>query len=147
MKIYAHRGNIFGPNPSKENSPEYIEECMREDFLVEVDIWRIGNNWYLGHDEPTYLLYDDWVLENKDFILYHAKNQAALFSLSQIEGAHYFWHDKDDYALTNQGFILGNHGMSTCEKSIVHTNNDPPKICAAILTDYAQKMRDKTCIF
>ena len=39
MKLIAHRGNIDGPNPERENSPEYIEEALKAGYDVEVDVW------------------------------------------------------------------------------------------------------------
>ena len=38
MKLIAHRGNIDGPNPSKENHPEYIESAIVDGYDVEIDL-------------------------------------------------------------------------------------------------------------
>ena len=38
MKLIAHRGNIFGSDTSKENSPDYIDEALSKEFDVEIDI-------------------------------------------------------------------------------------------------------------
>ena len=35
----AHRGNTRGPNPEKENQPEYILQAINEGFDVEIDVW------------------------------------------------------------------------------------------------------------
>ena len=34
MHLIAHRGNISGPNPKRENTPEYIEEAIEKGFDV-----------------------------------------------------------------------------------------------------------------
>ena len=54
MKIIAHRGNVLGPNLKEENSEEYLLKAISAGLDVEVDVWKIQDNLYLGHDEPTY---------------------------------------------------------------------------------------------
>ncbi len=56
MKLIAHRGNTQGPNPERENSPEYIEEALNAGYDVEVDVWYdcATEKFWLGHDEPQY---------------------------------------------------------------------------------------------
>ena len=38
MIYIAHRGNIRGPNPERENSPDYIDEAIQSGYYVEVDV-------------------------------------------------------------------------------------------------------------
>ena len=52
--LISHRGNLNGPQPNKENSPDYINEAIESGYNVEIDIWFIHNKWYLGHNNPTY---------------------------------------------------------------------------------------------
>ena len=54
MKLIAHRGNINGPNPERENSPDYIKEALDKGFDVEIDVWKINGSYFLGHDAPEY---------------------------------------------------------------------------------------------
>ena len=54
MKLIAHRGNLHGPNPDKENSTDYINEAIESGYNVEIDVWFINNKWYLGHDNHIY---------------------------------------------------------------------------------------------
>jgi glycerophosphoryl diester phosphodiesterase len=56
MKLIAHRGNINGPNPLRENSIDYIEEAISEGFDVEIDLRVEDNQCYLGHDDPQYFV-------------------------------------------------------------------------------------------
>ena len=66
MKIISHRGNLNGPDPQKENSPEYLAKALEKGFDVEIDIWlKEKEDIYLGHDEPTYLIDLKFILKHK----------------------------------------------------------------------------------
>ena len=54
MILISHRGNIDGKNLEQENSPKYIDNAISLGYDVEVDIWLIGRELYLGHDNPDY---------------------------------------------------------------------------------------------
>ena len=56
MILISHRGNVDGPNPEKENHPSYIDMTIKAGYNVEIDVWYIDNNWYLGHDAPQYII-------------------------------------------------------------------------------------------
>jgi hypothetical protein len=47
MLFISHRGNINGADPTKENSPQYIEEALQKNFEVEVDVRFLNNSFYL----------------------------------------------------------------------------------------------------
>ena len=106
MILIAHRGNTNGPNPSKENHPDYITEAISKGYSVEVDLWCIENTWVLGHDMPEYEIKLDF-LDNFSMLTYcwyHTKNLEALQVLSsgqKYSDWKYFWHDQDDYTLTS----------------------------------------------
>ena len=53
MKIIAHRGNLSGPDPLRENSPEYIEEALK----------------IIGSYSTVFVFSDDhqWVKDNLNF--------------------------------------------------------------------------------
>ncbi len=36
--IISHRGNLDGPIPERENSPDYIDQAIKWGFVVEIDI-------------------------------------------------------------------------------------------------------------
>lgn len=103
MIYIAHRGNLAGPNPEKENHPEYIDKAVQQGFYVEVDVRLVDDKIMLGHDEPQYEV--DYSFLNRHKIWCHAKNPEALQLLRQKNLAHYFWHDKDDYTITSRGYI------------------------------------------
>ena len=54
MLLIAHRGNTFGPNPEKENSPDYIMDAIDRGYDVEIDVWVREDRFLLGHDEGLY---------------------------------------------------------------------------------------------
>lgn len=103
MKLISHRGNINGPKPDMENNPDYIGRTLSLGFDVEVDVWYINNDYYLGHDYPIYKIKESF-LEN-DKIWSHAKNIYSLFNMNKNEKINCFWHQNDDFTLTSKGFI------------------------------------------
>jgi hypothetical protein len=54
MILISHRGNLNGPNPERENHPDYIWEALRAGYEVEIDVWWVEGKFKLGHDEPQY---------------------------------------------------------------------------------------------
>ena len=42
MKLIAHRGNVNGPNPDKENHTDYINEAIILGYDVEIDVWFVN---------------------------------------------------------------------------------------------------------
>lgn len=102
MKFISHRGNINKIVKSEENRPDKILYCISIGYDVEIDVWNIDGNYYLGHDEPQYKVDSSFFL-NKN-LWCHAKNKEALLDLS-IKKINCFWHQNDDYTLTYNGFI------------------------------------------
>ena len=138
MILISHRGNVFGANPERENSPEYVKEALSIGYSVEVDVWCINNHLFLGHDFPKHEIGEQF-LENKS-ILCHAKNVGALMRMAESGAMHYFWHEKDKYTITSKGYVLSYPGL-VCNpsKSIImgpeHYCNDI-KNAYAICSDY-----------
>ena len=62
MRLISHRGNLNGPNPERENHPDYIQDALWQRYDVEVDVWGIEGEYqmelWLGHDEPLYRVRD-----------------------------------------------------------------------------------------
>jgi hypothetical protein len=114
MIYIAHRGNIHGPNPQKENHPDYISSALEKGFSAEIDVWVINHEIYLGHDSPTYNatqyfinfgpwhIYNHKRLDDSPGLWIHCKNFNAL---KYNFNGHYFAHDQDDYTLTSSGYI------------------------------------------
>lgn len=103
----AHRGNINGPNPSKENHPDYLQAALDLGYDAEVDVWLIDNKFILGHDGPQYEVSDSFLL-NKNFWL-HAKNIPAISELNEraifSKFINCFFHNVDDCVLTSGRWI------------------------------------------
>lgn len=102
MILIAHRGNVNGKIALLENSPSYVHNALDIGLHVEVDVWKMKDSYYLGHDEPCYPV--DKSLLLIDEVWCHAKNFQALLGLKSI-GAHCFWLEEDRFTLTSQGFI------------------------------------------
>lgn len=141
MLIISHRGNLTGPEPEKENSPEFIEAAIDNGYHCEIDVWLINDKLLLGHDYPKYEVNEKFLF--KEELWCHAKNLDALhFMLSnQI---HCFWHEDDTQTITSKGYIW------THEKSKIYTpksvacwiNADKPMPVGAygICTDFVNKV-------
>jgi len=101
MRLISHRGNTSGPNPSRENHPDYLSEATNRGFEVEVDVWNIDKKWYLGHDNPAYEVDESFF---SDDMYLHCKNISAVERLS-ITKLNWFWHESDKVALTSHGVL------------------------------------------
>ena len=49
-----------------ENHPEYIQETLAQNFDVEIDVWWVDEEFWLGHDNPQYPVEENY-LENPKF--------------------------------------------------------------------------------
>lgn len=105
MKIIAHRGNLNGPDPSNENSPDVIQYCVSRGFDVEIDLWCHRNIAYLGHDEPTYPISLDFLIKNRDNLWVHCKNLCASSMVFELGDFNYFYHENDPMVITSKGYI------------------------------------------
>jgi hypothetical protein len=102
MKIISHRGNLNGRLPDRENHPSYIQAAIDAGYDVEVDVWYVDGEFYLGHDEPQYKVLSSWLKELNRFLWCHAKNGSALDKMLEL-GLHCFWHEQDCFTLTSMG--------------------------------------------
>ena len=117
MRLIAHRGLTRGPNKNIENNPKTIWDAWTAGFDCEIDLWRIEDRWYLGHDDPKYLVDDSFLYSGKSW--FHCKNREALrYLASSTNGINYFWHDKDDYTLTSRGYIWAYPGQPGGDSTI-----------------------------
>lgn len=120
MIIISHRGNLQGINPSRENSPDYIDEAIAAGFDVEVDVRFEKNTFYLGHDKPQYQVSMLWLVQRKEKLWIHCKDLKSLDTLSSSPvDFHYFWHDIDRYTLTSKGIGWVLVGQFPFKKSII----------------------------
>ena len=140
MIFISHRGNLFGPS-AEEN--DIVQLDLVSKFMpVEVDVWSIGRDWFLGHDGPETPVPESF-LGNRNFIL-HAKNLEALNRLVDTD-LHYFWHQEDDYTLTSKNFIwtyprkdVASNCIIVCQ-SLEETRQYADSMAWGICTDYVEE--------
>lgn len=146
MILISHRGNLNGPEPSKENKPSFVTNAIRTGFQVEVDFWFVNNKFYLGHDEPQYDVPFEWFQNIHNKLWIHCKNLDAINKLVEIDRGgvylNYFWHEDDKVTLTSKGYIWAYPGVE-CENAITVMPELPKEkltnykgICSDHIMDY-----------
>ena len=143
MILISHRGNIGGRIESYENEPNYIDLAISKGFDVEVDIWDIDGNLYLGHDKPTYNVEFGWFIDRINKIWVHCKNLESINTFNKNEYQfNYFWHETDTVTLTSRGYIWAYPGKQPIKNSIAvlpEINNDNTSECVGICSDFIMK--------
>jgi hypothetical protein len=148
MLVIAHRGNLNGPNPRLENKPSYIQKAINKGFQVEIDVWCMGNKWYLGHDKPQYLIDFTWLDKRYNDLWIHCKNIKAMHELLKHGGIFYFFkfffHQNDDFTLTSNGklWINVNYNGKLTKDCIVCDFNNSRKVdnIYGVCTDFPSKI-------
>lgn len=146
MIYISHRGNLKGRNVERENQPEYIDEAINAGFDVEIDVWMIDNEFYLGHDEPQYKVIYNWLSTRYEKLWIHCKNVEAVEWFNQ-NGFNYFWHENDTLTLTSKQYMWAYPGKQPIIGSIAvmpEIYNDKIKKCVGICSDYVKDYKDKT---
>ena len=136
MILISHRGNILGRKKQLENNPNYIENALKLGYDVEVDVWSIDKQFYLGHDKPQYKIERSF-LQNKKFWC-HAKNIEAFYRMIDDNKIHCFFHDKDKVALTSKGYFWSEFEDEMTSKSICvmpPSSRNIPKDIAGVCSD------------
>ena len=104
LKLIAHRGNIDGRQPVKENSPDYIDHAIHLGYDVEVDVWGKEGQFglWLGHDQATHPIDFQFLETRIQWLWIHCKCPRALYLLREyLPSVRYFFHQTDDYTLTS----------------------------------------------
>ena len=136
MFLISHRGNLNGAEFDQENKPEFIKSALNYGFDVEVDVWSIDKQFYLGHDKPQYKIERSF-LQNKKFWC-HAKNIEAFYRMIDDNKIHCFFHDKDRVALTSKGYFWSAFKDEMTSKSICvmpPSSRNIPKDIAGVCSD------------
>ena len=147
--LIAHRGNTTGPNPQKENHPDYINLAIQQGYAVETDLWFVDNKLFLGHDAPQYQVSEQHLdsIASAGLLWAHTKNIAAFEYLTSKwqhkKQWNFFWHQEDDYTLTSLGYIWTYPSKkltpySICvmpEISNVPYTKDELNLCAGVCSD------------
>lgn len=148
MKYISHRGNINGPMESWENEPTYIDLAISKGYDVEIDVWYVDEQLYLGHDKPQYGVDFRWFRDRISKLWVHCKNTEALTYFNKIHREsgyefNYFWHENDTATLTSKGWIWAYPGKQPIAGSVAvlpEIHNDNLKQCAAVCSDYIQNI-------
>jgi|TARA_R110000782_G_scaffold28656_1_gene71711 hypothetical protein len=145
MKLISHRGNLEGPNPERENHPDYIYEAIQAGYDVEIDIWFVDGKFKLGHDEPQYDFPFDLFSNFYTKLWIHCKNIEALSQLNNLDSngskLNYFFHESDLGVLTSKGYIWS---TNQCERGILvmpetfnqETNENTFGVCSDYIKNY-----------
>jgi hypothetical protein len=142
MKIISHRGNLNGPDPENENTLKSIFLALEKGFDVEIDTWVVDGLIYFGHNRPTIKIEEQIINQIGNCGWFHCKNLESLTFLSKFDNdINYFYHNQDDYTLTNKNYIWTYPNKPISERSIVVELNIPKiknyKILpAGICSDY-----------
>ncbi len=145
--LISHRGNISGPLEAFENSPQYVLKAIDLGYDVEIDVWNLGDKWYLGHDSPQYLV-DLEFLENPK-LWCHAKNIDALSRMISNKNIRCFWHQEDDVTLTSDNYLWTYPGKIQGTKSIcvmpekfnIKISDKIISTCAGICSDFIEEFK------
>lgn len=122
MKLIAHRANLNGPKPETENHPHQILYCIEQGYDVEIDLRYdpVTDRFWLGHDEPQYMITWYWLAGNQDKLWIHCKDLTTLHEFSYNTGGfNYFWHQEDDYTLTSKNKIWAYPGQPYTKNTVI----------------------------
>lgn len=143
MFFIAHRGNVTGRRPNLENFPDYVQRALSQGFDVEVDVWYVDGQFWLGHDGPTFEVGLDFLRNPK--VWCHAKDIDTLYKLTTLPGIHYFFHEDDQVAMTSGGYLWTFPGKLLTTKSICvmpeKSGQSVDVLCAGICSDDINKYR------
>lgn len=118
MILIAHRGNTKGPNKNLENTIKHIESAISNGFDVEIDIWGLNNDLYLGHDAANTKVDSSWLELHSGSLWIHCKNSVALSIMSNSKH-NYFFHHTDAYTITSKGYVWAYPGSPPAGKSTI----------------------------
>jgi len=143
MILISHRGNTNGKFESYENEPAYIDKAISEGFDVEIDVWMVDGQLFLGHDKPQYGITWEYFKDKVDKVWIHCKNIEALYWVRETK-LHYFWHENDMVTLTSKNYIWAYPGKQPIKGSIAvmpEIYNDDLDSCMGICSDYIKKYK------
>ena len=137
MIIISHRGNTDGESEFTANVPDAVSALLNKGIHCEIDVWKVFDKYFLGHNEPKYEVEKEFLKNEK--LWCHAKNLVALEDMLH-NGVHCFWHEEDECVLTSKGIMW------------VHPKVIPPDNSIAVLPEvstpsnyWAKKRQIKRC--
>lgn len=146
MILISHRGNINGPDTSCENKFDYITHAIESGFECEIDLWLIKGDLYLGHDEPSFAVKINDLINLRRKLWVHCKNLDAAVFFYDLKGTfNFFWHETDKLTITSRGFLWVYPGCQPVKNSIIvlpemfdeYPSCDNIGICSDYILKYA----------
>jgi hypothetical protein len=138
MIFISHRGNIYGPNKNAENQPDYIRRTLLKGYEVEMDVWVVNGDLFLGHDKPMYTVGKYWFDKRVcDLGWLHCKNQEAYDHFKKNFNC--FIHDKEPQTITSRGYVWSYPGNERSGTICVLPENDNRELVdglVGICSDY-----------
>jgi hypothetical protein len=122
MLLIANRGNLFGRNLERENSPDYLNEAINQGYHVMVDAWWVEGCFWFGKNRPTHKPIGggiDWLTHAVNSVWIRAKS-AETFVRAHDLGLNVFWQQSDMYAYSTWGHLLGFYGAEQAGEQFVH---------------------------
>lgn len=134
MRIISHRGNVERVVPERENTTSYIDEAIDLGYDVEIDIWKIGEDLFLGHDTAETKIDLNWLEKRKKNLWIHTKNINAYEYFIKINNDFiFFYHSKEDFTMTSN-FLIWAHD---------YDNVSNHSICVVPLLSKSQLRKNK----
>ena len=146
MRLISHRGNINKPISLKENTSDYILLALEKGYDVEIDVWNINKEFYLGHDRPIEKLNLEWVIKYNNKLWIHSKDVASLEFFKNDFNT--FYHTYEDYVLTSKNYIWSYVGKPLSPNIIAvlpekgDYNLTELKTCFGICSDYIETYKN-----
>ena len=143
MRIISHRANLSGPDRNTENSPDQIDSALHHGYDVEIDVWKVENELFLGHDAPVYPVTWDWLYDRSNFLWVHAKNIQAMQCMKN--GFNAFGHDNDAYVVTTGKYVWVYPGKPLIEGCIAvmperaNYTKSELSVCFGICSDFPNR--------
>lgn len=145
MLLISHRGNLEFQDFSKENTIPQIEKAIEYGFDVEIDVWKIEKNLFLGHDFGINLVNVEWMENNKNKLWIHCKNLEAFKFLDSEYDFNLFVHDDEPVVITTKGYrwyYPGNDSSGGICVLPEKFNKSIPNKTIGICTDYPYKFKN-----
>ena len=153
MVLISHRGNVNEKNVKMENHPSYIDEAIKDEYDVEIDVWYVDEKLWLGHDNPQYEIDIEWLKHRIGKLWIHCKNLPAAEYFHNntdvmIRGyGNYFFHNTDDTTITSKGYLWVYPGKQPVKNSISvlpEIHNDDISQCYGICSDIIKQYKNVT---
>jgi hypothetical protein len=119
----CHRGNLQSKFIPEENHPEVLDKRIEQGYGVELDVWCSEGKFWLGHDEPQYIVSFEWLMKDASKKYIHCKDGATFEHLLLRCGregyrANLFYHTNEHYALTTRGHVIVHPDAQILEGSV-----------------------------